>query len=325
MSTRLSLFMRPPSPKLSDPATTISAPRPSFTPAISADDWSYKKKGRTSSTTTLISRHSVTEFTWIDSGNVTPVRRISEKPPSWDNHPTSSWLPEPNSLGPFSGDGDDSSVRSPPLVTETNNSAEEMLRCNRRCSDGHLVALKARMESFRPEDWPESDEDGHPNHTAAEPNPRDSPSVHSGTTDKDPPKTRVSIQEGEVFELSPSLVDAEPSSSSGMLSSIRKKSFQFGQAIGNVINGGYRNTDHIPRRESSAIRMRAILDRVSPARPNPNQDTPFYVAMTGAQPIRPIPIRPKPPKQACSEDGRDHKCVQVRLVLPSFYLQSGRC
>ncbi|KUI59081.1 hypothetical protein VP1G_06356 [Cytospora mali] len=73
-----------------------------------------------------------------------------------------------------------------------------------------------------------------------------------------------------------------------VLERIRKKSVQFGQAMGSFMNGAYRNADHKPRRESSVVRMRGILDRIQPSRPKPEEDLEIYSAFTGARPITPI-------------------------------------
>lgn len=65
--------------------------------------------------------------------------------------------------------------------------------------------------------------------------------------------------------------------------------------------------------------MRGILDRIQPSRSRPEEDLDIYTAFTGAQPVTPIDQynsharRPEPPIDACSEDGRRHKCVQHEI------------
>ncbi|ROV89467.1 hypothetical protein VMCG_10220 [Cytospora schulzeri] len=73
-----------------------------------------------------------------------------------------------------------------------------------------------------------------------------------------------------------------------VLGRIRKKSVQFGQAMGSFMNGAYRNSDHKPRRDSSVVRMRGILDRIQPSMPRPEEDLDIYTAFTGARPITAI-------------------------------------
>ncbi|KAJ4423103.1 hypothetical protein N0V82_002232 [Gnomoniopsis sp. IMI 355080] len=90
------------------------------------------------------------------------------------------------------------------------------------------------------------------------------------------------------------------------LSRFRKKSVQFGHAIGSFMNGDFRNADHKPRRESTVVRLRTALDRIEPSRPN--QDAAIFGAFTGARPIDVVSQyharRPGPPSNTCSEDGR---------------------
>lgn len=110
-----------------------------------------------------------------------------------------------------------------------------------------------------------------------------------------------------------------PERKPSVLSRLRKKRVRFGQSDGPPVDGGYHNRDYKPRRESSLIRMRAILDRLEPARPK--QDTVVFAAMTGAQPIRPaydlVAHKPTYLNQPCSEDGRQHLCTQQGSIPPS--------
>lgn len=79
----------------------------------------------------------------------------------------------------------------------------------------------------------------------------------------------------------------EPEQPKTVIGKIRKKSMELGQAVGGFVNGAYRNIDYKPRRESSATRMRAILDRVSPPLPTPEENAEIFSAMTGARPVTP--------------------------------------
>ncbi|KAL1867061.1 hypothetical protein Daus18300_006460 [Diaporthe australafricana] len=72
-----------------------------------------------------------------------------------------------------------------------------------------------------------------------------------------------------------------------VLGNIRKRSIALGSAVGSFMNGAYRNPDYKPRRESSAVRMRAILDRLSPPLPSPEENPDVFSAMTGARPVTP--------------------------------------
>lgn len=103
-----------------------------------------------------------------------------------------------------------------------------------------------------------------------------------------------------------------PSRRPSVLGMLRNRSVAFSQVIGSFVNGSYRNADHRERRPSSVPRMRAILDRLEPSRPK--QDPMVFEAFTGAQPILPTDKyaarRPSPHDTTCSEDGRQHTCVQ---------------
>lgn len=97
-----------------------------------------------------------------------------------------------------------------------------------------------------------------------------------------------------------------------VLGSLRKRSAVISKAIGSFVNGSYRNADYRERRPSSVPRMNAILDRLEPSRPK--QDPVVFAAFTGAQPILPTDLyaarKPCLHDRACSEDGRQHTCVQ---------------
>ncbi|KAG8165387.1 hypothetical protein KVR01_005662 [Diaporthe batatas] len=68
-------------------------------------------------------------------------------------------------------------------------------------------------------------------------------------------------EEGEASQLQ---AQDEPEPPKTILGKMRRKSVELGQTVGGFMNGAYRNSDYKPRRESSALRMRAILDRLSP-------------------------------------------------------------
>jgi hypothetical protein len=89
-------------------------------------------------------------------------------------------------------------------------------------------------------------------------------------------------EEGE--ELQPH-AQAEPEQPRTVLGKMRRKSIELGQAVGCFVNGAYMNPDYKPRRESSAMRMRAILDRLSPPMPSPEENADVFSSMTGARPI----------------------------------------
>lgn len=78
---------------------------------------------------------------------------------------------------------------------------------------------------------------------------------------------------------------AGPEQPKTVVGKIRRKSIELGQAVGSFVNGAYRNPDYKPRRESSAMRMRAILDRLSPPLPSPEENADVFSAMTGARPV----------------------------------------
>lgn len=103
---------------------------------------------------------------------------------------------------------------------------------------------------------------------------------------------------------------------SSVLDTLRKKSVALSQAMGSLVNGRYRNADYRERRTSSIFRMRAILDRLEPSRPK--QNAAVFSAFTGAQPIQPLDVyaarRSGPGHTTCSEDGRQHQCVQHESV-----------
>ncbi|PSR84340.1 hypothetical protein BD289DRAFT_482828 [Coniella lustricola] len=60
-------------------------------------------------------------------------------------------------------------------------------------------------------------------------------------------------------------------------------SIYIGPVADSLANGAYLNADYLPRRPSSAVRIKAILDR---ERPQPRQNTDVFSALTGAQPIQ---------------------------------------
>ncbi|KAI3398380.1 hypothetical protein diail_9472 [Diaporthe ilicicola] len=100
-----------------------------------------------------------------------------------------------------------------------------------------------------------------------------------------------------------------------VLEKIRKRSIELGSAVGSFVNGAYRNPDYKPRRESSAIRMRAILDRLSPPLPSPGEDPEVFSAMTGARAVtREDVFKSKGRQQSTSardaltDDMRQHLC-----------------
>ncbi|KAI7783341.1 hypothetical protein LA080_011901 [Diaporthe eres] len=80
---------------------------------------------------------------------------------------------------------------------------------------------------------------------------------------------------------------AEAEQPETVIGKIRRQSVELGQAVGCFVNGAYRNPDYKPRRESSAMRMRAILDRLSPPLPSPEENADVFSAMTGARPVTP--------------------------------------
>ena len=103
----------------------------------------------------------------------------------------------------------------------------------------------------------------------------------------------------EEGEGSQAQTKTEPEQSRTVLGKIRKKSVELGQAVGCFVNGAYRNPDYKPRRESSAMRMRAILDRLSPPLPTPEENAEVFSAMTGARPVTPEDVfRAKGRKQS---------------------------
>lgn len=129
----------------------------------------------------------------------------------------------------------------------------------------------------------------------------------------------------ETIELERQDREEHPARRSSILATLRRRSQAFGQAVGSFVNGAYRNVDYRERRPSSVFRMRAILDRVEPSRPK--QDMAVFAALTGAQPARLMhPMisvdadtarRPgQPSHTTCSEDGREHECVQHELETP---------
>lgn len=91
-------------------------------------------------------------------------------------------------------------------------------------------------------------------------------------------------EEGEGSQPQP---QAEPEQPKTVLGKMRRKSVEVSQAVGCFVNGAYRNPDYKPRRESSAVRMRAILDRLSPPLPSPEENADVFSAMTGARPVTP--------------------------------------
>lgn len=136
-------------------------------------------------------------------------------------------------------------------------------------------------------------------------------------------KTRKRRQSSMMVFTEGDELDPEGGPPTTLLSMVRKKSVQFGQAVGSLMNGAYRNADHKPRRDSSVVRMRGILDRIQPSMPRPEDDLDIYTAFTGAQPITPIDQynshtrRPERPSDGtCSEDGRLHKCVHHETDPP---------
>lgn len=99
--------------------------------------------------------------------------------------------------------------------------------------------------------------------------------------------THVLTGVDEEDERSLSQTRAEPEQPKTVIGKIRRKSTELGQAVGCFVNGAYRNPDYKPRRESSAMRMRAILDRLSPPLPVPEENADVFSAMTGARPVTP--------------------------------------
>lgn len=97
----------------------------------------------------------------------------------------------------------------------------------------------------------------------------------------------VPIGGDEEGEGSQAQIKTEPEQSRTVFEKMRKKSVELGQAVGCFVNGAYRNPDYKPRRESSTIRMRAILDRLSPPLPSPEENAEVFSAMTGARPVTP--------------------------------------
>lgn len=98
---------------------------------------------------------------------------------------------------------------------------------------------------------------------------------------------RVLTDVDEEGEGSQSQTQAEAEQPKTVIGKIRRKSAELGQAVGCFVNGAYRNSDYKPRRESSAMRMRAILDRLSPPLPSPEENADVFSAMTGARPVTP--------------------------------------
>lgn len=79
----------------------------------------------------------------------------------------------------------------------------------------------------------------------------------------------------------------EPEPPRTILGKMRRKSAELGQTVSGFMNGAYRNPDYKPRRESSALRMRAILDRLSPPLPSAEDNADVFSALTGARPVTP--------------------------------------
>lgn len=97
--------------------------------------------------------------------------------------------------------------------------------------------------------------------------------------------THVLTEVDEGAEGSQSQAQAEAEQPKTVIGKIRRKSAELGQAVGCFVNGAYRNPDYKPRRESSAMRMRAILDRLSPPLPPLEENADVFSAMTGARPV----------------------------------------
>lgn len=89
----------------------------------------------------------------------------------------------------------------------------------------------------------------------------------------------------EEGEASQSQAHDEPEPPQTILGKMRRKSVELGQTVSGFMNGAYRNSDYKPRRESSALRMRAILDRLSPPLPSAGDNADVFSAMTGARPV----------------------------------------
>lgn len=258
--------MRPVASTTVSPATTITNPEASFTPAIDTDD-GVRERPQTATTSTVISQDNVTEITWLhprdSSPVVVPEVETTLDPPSPGSPPSSA---------------------DQPKHAETARTREHLglAYSERRASVG---SRSDATYSYRPE------------------------SSIGNNTRKRRQSSMMVFTEGD--ELDP-----EGGPPTSLLSMVRKKSVQFGQAMGSLMNGAYRNADHKPRRDSSVVRMRGILDRIQPSMPRPEDDLDIYTAFTGAQPVTPIDqynSRTRRPERAsdgtCSEDGRLHKCV----------------
>ncbi|KUI69839.1 hypothetical protein VM1G_05615 [Cytospora mali] len=278
-------FMRPVTSTTVDPATTLTISEASFTPAVDLED-DENDSGRQRAQT----------------ANTSTVN-------SQDSMAHITWL-HPQDSAPAIGPELEAAF-DPPSSPGTLNSKSQLTETGTLPAAGY------------PEP-PHPDE-----HTAIDSrysvmvNDRPGASIGNNTrkrrqtseavfTDKDEPGSEERPRSGEGSD--------QPAS---VLEKIRKKSVQFGQAMGSFMNGAYQNADHKPRRESSVVRMRGILDRIQPSRPKPEEDLEIYSAFTGARPITPIDQwnshtrRPKPASDTCSEDGRRHKCVQHEADMPS--------
>lgn len=108
-----------------------------------------------------------------------------------------------------------------------------------------------------------------------------------GPTRRKQKPTQVLAAVDEEGEGPQSQAQADTEQPKTVLGKMRRKSVELTQVVGCFVNGAYRNPDYKPRRESSAVRMRAILDRLSPPLPSPEENADVFSAMTGARPVTP--------------------------------------
>lgn len=204
--------LRPAASPTVDPATTLTVPEATFTPATGVDDGGQQRAAQTATTTTtMVSRDNITSITWLKPMESTPALR--------------------------SGHEADSKSPSSPGTPNMTDQAQ-MARA---------ASTVDRPVLSQPDNHTSSDSDSHATVDFNKPRPL----TRVNTRKKRQESIIVSMGSDEAASEEGLQTGEGSDQPKTVLGKMRKKSIQLGQAMGSFINGAYRNADHKPRRESS--------------------------------------------------------------------------
>jgi hypothetical protein len=301
----------PQSASVADPTTTISHPQPclsQITTAAQAATSTSILPGVSTTTTTFISRQSITEVTWVSAdenslrdGGASDQPTCTSQVPGHHHQNHERHLPPvthavvPNNFNMFAA----GLARGDQINSGNTSSQEQQSHTSQNTIDPHITSFPALRKRQSTSEWIVP---------LADPEDRMRGILYKSGTD-DHRATRSSCRPCEDSRYS-SLQTAEPDAHDHnqpvIFSKLRKGSSQIVHAITSLVGSGSGHESETstiprPRTGSSVEMMRDILDRSQPV--TQEEEHPNQRSMLGTKEAA------YGHENTCYEDGRPHVCV----------------